>query len=94
MLKVNREKPKVIKENFISKMGRDLIKDKMYLIMVLIIFVKTLILIGLLGTEKGTSINFLKGFNSAPSILIYTSLSMAIFSITFCLKEENIYGHL
>ena len=86
MLEVKRQEEKRVQENVFLKMKEILFKDKLFWIMAAIIFVKTIIIIGLIGTEKANGINFLRGFNSDPNIFIYASFAITVLSISFLFR--------
>lgn len=74
------------KKNFFSKAVEDLLKDRVYLVVLLIVFIKSLLFIGLLGTDKAIGINISKGFFSVPPYLIFLSYVMIVFSLSFLFK--------
>lgn len=74
------------KTNMISNAVENLYKNKIYIFMALVIFIKTILFVGLLGTEKAASINIAKGFFSVPPYLVYMSFVMIILSFAFLFK--------
>jgi lipoteichoic acid synthase len=74
------------KKNFFGKAVENLLKDRMYLVVLSIIFIKSILFIGLLGTDKASGINIPKGFFSVPPYLIFLSYAAIILSISFLFK--------
>ena len=75
--------------HFFKEITRDLLRDKIYLLMVLVIFIKSILFIGLLGTEKATWFDFEKAFMSVPSYLLLISFAMIVLSISFLFKGRK-----
>ena len=58
-------------------------KDKIFLAMLLIFLMKSIVFIGLLGTETANGFNFGKAFVSIPAILLMASFCAIILSVAF-----------
>jgi len=76
-------------KTFIPEMVSDLFKNRIYQVMVAIIFIKSIGFIGLLGTEKATGFNFNKAFMSVPGYLLLISFSMVILAVAFLFKGRK-----
>lgn len=89
MLETDAKFIKVNEKNFLSRSIETLLKDKMYLLILFTLFIKSLLFIGLLGTSKAAGINFSKGFFSVPPYLIFLSYAMITLSISFLFKGRT-----
>lgn len=70
-----------------------LLKNKMYFLVGLFIFIKSIIFIGMIGTSKATGINISKGFFSVPPYLVYIAFVMVILSFSFLFKgRKHLYS--
>lgn len=70
-------------KSLFNKAADVILKDKIYLVVLLMIFIKSLMFIGLLGTSKATGINLSKGFFSVPPYLIFLSYVILILAVSF-----------
>lgn len=86
MLEIKKRDNMRFRRNFLHEKLNNLFVNKMYLIVLFIIFIKSLLFIGLLGTSEATGINLSKGFFSVPPFLVYLSYAMIILSISFLFK--------
>lgn len=70
-----------------------LIKDKIYIVFLLLIFTKSIIFTSLLGTSKAATINMATGFFSVPPYLVYMAFAMMVLSFSFLFKARaHIYS--
>ena len=75
--------------HFLSDIISDLFRDKIYILMVMVIFIKSILFIGLLGTEKATWFDFDKAFMSVPTYMLFISFAMIVLSISFLFKGRK-----
>lgn len=75
----------------LNKKIKELFKDKLFFIVLLLILGKSILFIGLIGTESANTFDFGKGFVSDPAIILILSFNMVLMSITFLFKGR---GHL
>lgn len=82
-----------IYKNVIIKNLKYLFKNKIYFLVGLFIFIKSIIFIGMIGTSKATGINISKGFFSVPPYLVYISFVVLILSFSFLFKgRKHLYS--
>lgn len=67
-------------------MIKDLSKNRMYIFILSFIFLKSLLFVGLLGTNNAERISIENGFFSVPPYLLIFNFAMIILSITFLFK--------
>lgn len=75
--------------NILRNAAKNLINDKFYIAILLLIFLKSMLFIGYMGTTKASGINTSKGFFSAPPYLEYLLYVVLILSFTFLLKGRK-----
>lgn len=73
-------------KNLVIKNFKYLLKNKIYFLVGLFIFIKCIIFIGMIGTSKATGINIGKGFFSVPPYLVYISFVAIMLSFSFLFK--------
>ncbi|MDP4145135.1 MAG: LTA synthase family protein [Bacillota bacterium] len=89
ILNIERNERVVLKRNSAINIISNILADKMYLIISFLIFIKTILFMGLLGTPKATGINLYKGFFSVPPFLVFFSFVMIILSFSFLFKGRK-----
>lgn len=89
MLQVKKRFIPKLNKNYVAEMISSLFKDKLYHIIVVIIFIKSILFIGLLGTEKATGFNFGQAFMSVPAYMLLISFSMVTLAVAFLFKGRK-----
>lgn len=89
MIEIKKRNELNIKGNFLSGTINRLFRNKAYIIVLLIVFIKSILFTGVLGTNGETGIDIDNGFFSVPPYLVYLSFSMIILSISFLFKGRS-----
>lgn len=89
MLKTKTVQRLFTKRSWLAELVNQLFQNKIYIFVFIAIFIKSILFVGLLGTEKATGINVGRGFFSVPPYLIMLSFVMIILSFSFLFKGRT-----